>query len=143
MMYNMKTTEFGGFDLLGALGVTTASTVMACQNASLRYGVAVGEKKEVQIYTDTRFLAGVAGVVASQLGSPTIGRVGMDVATGMLSSLASTETCRYMASRKQQTEVASVAPAAAPAQIPQQAAAAPARARAGTKNTYGSMNYAW
>ena len=129
------TSEFGPLDLLGSLAVNAATTRMACQSDSLRYGIKV--KGDVPAYADFRFLGGVAAAAAGQfINSPTARRVGHDAAVGLLGSYVATEMCRSKALER--------ASAAAPA-IPEdasprarRAAAAAATAEEGAKNyVYG------
>lgn len=129
------TSEFGPLDLLGSLAVNAATTRMACQSDSLRYGIKV--KGDVPAYADFRFLGGVAAAAAGQfINNPTARRVGHDAAVGLLGSYVATEMCRSKALER--------ASAAAPA-IPEdasprarRAAAAAATAEEGAKNyVYG------
>jgi hypothetical protein len=129
------TSEFGPLDLLGSLAVNAATTRMACQSDSLRYGIKV--KGDVPAYADFRFLGGVAAAAAGQfINNPTARRVGHDAAVGLLGSYVATEMCRSKALER--------ASAAAPA-IPEDAsprarrvAAAAATAEEGAKNyVYG------
>ncbi len=130
------TSEFGPLDLLGSLAVNAATTRMACQSDSLRYGIKV--KGDVPAYADFRFLGGVAAAAAGQfINNPTARRVGHDAAVGLLGSYVATEMCRSKAMER--------ASAAAPAQIPEEdragrraAAASAAATEAGAKNyVYG------
>ena len=130
------TSEFGPLDLLGSLAVNAATTRMACQSDTLRYGIKV--KGEIPAYADFRFLGGVAAAAAGQfINNPTARRVGHDAAVGLLGSYVATEMCRSKALER--------ASAAAPAQIPEdasprarRAAAAAATAEEGAKNyVYG------
>ena len=133
-------SDFTPLDLLGSLGLNAAATHFACQDGTLRTGIKIGEKKEVHPLTDYRFMGGMAAALVGQFGPPMARRVGHDVATGLLNSFVTTETCRMAAQKKQET----AASPKAPAQIAQNAPT-PAR-RAGAKNfARGSMNstYSW
>ena len=131
-------SDFTPLDLLGSLGLNAAATHFACQDGSLRTGIKVGANKQVEAYTDARFLGGVAAALVGQFGPPMARRVGHDVATGLLGSFVSTETCRMAAKAKQEKE------AAAAAQIPEQAPA-PAAASGKKAKMAGSFNsaYGW
>jgi hypothetical protein len=95
-------SDFTPLDLLGSLGLNAAATHFACQDGTLRTGFKVGAKKQVEAYTDARFLGGLAAALAGQFGPPMARRVGHDVATGLLGSFIATETCRKAAERKKQ-----------------------------------------
>ena len=138
-------SDFTPLDLLGSLGLNAAATHFACQGQELRTGFAVemDGKKEVQAFTDYRFLAGAASAIAAQFGPPMVRRVGHDMATGHLGSCVATETCRIAAKAKQ--KVITFQDAAGPvAQISEAVRAVAPRAK-GAKLGRGSMNtsYAW
>lgn len=95
-------SDFTPLDLLGSLGLNAAATHFACQDGTLRTGIKVGANKQVEAYTDARFLGGVAAALVGQFGPPMARRVGHDVATGLLGSFVSTETCRMAAKAKKQ-----------------------------------------
>ena len=127
-------SEFTPLDLLGSLGLNAAATHFACQDSTLRTGIKVGANKQVEAYTDARFLGGIAAALVGQFGPPMARRVGHDVATGLLGSFVSTETCRMAAKAKQEKEAAAAASAA---QITEQAAAS--AAAGGKKVKMGAM----
>lgn len=125
------TSEFGPLDLLGSLAVNAATTRMACQSDTLRYGIKV--KGDVPAWADFRFLGGVAAAAAGQfINNPTARRVGHDTAVGLLGSYVATEMCRSKALER--------ASSAAPAQIP---AEEPAGRRAAAAAEAGAKNYVY
>lgn len=145
-------SDFTPLDLLGSLGLNAAATHFACQDGSLRTGIKVGANKQVEAYTDARFLGGVAAALVGQFGPPMARRVGHDVATGLLGSFVATETCRMAAKAKQKqitfSDVASAEQAAIADQAAASAAAAasaPAKGKGGKNYARGSMNsaYGW
>ena len=95
-------SDFTPLDLLGSLGLNAAATHFACQDGTLRTGIKIGANKQVEAYTDARFLGGIAAAIAGQFGPPMARRVGPDVATGLLGSFVATETCRMAAKAKKQ-----------------------------------------
>lgn len=95
-------SDFTPLDLLGSLGLNAAATHFACQDGTLRTGIKIGANKQVEAYTDARFLGGLAAAIAGQFGPPMARRVGHDVATGLLGSFVATETCRMAAKAKKQ-----------------------------------------
>jgi hypothetical protein len=95
-------SDFTPLDLLGSLGLNAAATHFACQDGTLRTGIKIGANKQVEAYTDARFLGGIAAAIAGQFGPPMARRVGHDVATGLLGSFVATETCRMAAKAKKQ-----------------------------------------
>lgn len=95
-------SDFTPLDLLGSLGLNAAATHFACQDGTLRTGFKIGANKQVEAYTDARFLGGLAAAIAGQFGPPMARRVGHDVATGLLGSFVATETCRMAAKAKKQ-----------------------------------------
>jgi len=152
-----EASDFTPLDLLGSLGLNAAATHFACQDGSLRTGIKIGKggtdgKGQVEAFTDTRFLAGLAAAVAAQFGPPMARRVGHDVATGLLGSFVATETCRMAAEakyNKDQTRL-TIEPDYQGKQIPAAPPAASTAPPAGTsKNMHargrGSMNssYGW
>ena len=146
-------SDFTPLDLLGSLGLNAAATHFACQGQELRTGFAVemDGKKEVQAFTDYRFLAGAASAIVAQFGPPMVRRVGHDMATGLLGSFVATETCRMAAKAKQKVitfqdvagPVSQISEAAA--QISEAARAVAPRAKGAKNYARGSMNtsYAW
>ena len=140
-------SDFTPLDLLGSLGLNAAATHFACQDGTLRTGIKIGANKQVEAYTDARFLGGLAAAIAGQFGPPMARRVGHDVATGLLGSFVATETCRMAAKAKKQ-HIEMVADVEAAPQVTESAPAAKA-GKAGVKseNRYGrgSMNssYGW
>ena len=141
-------SDFTPLDLLGSLGLNAAATHFACQDGSLRTGIKVGANKQVEAYTDARFLGGVAAALVGQFGPPMARRVGHDVATGLLGSFVATETCRMAAQAKQkQITFQDVVPPETQAIADQAAASAPkSKVKSGGNNyARGSMNsaYGW
>lgn len=143
-------SDFTPLDLLGSLGLNAAATHFACQDGSLRTGFKVGsgETKQVEAYTDARFLGGVAAALVGQFGPPMARRVGHDVATGLLGSFVATETCRAAAKAKQK-QIIFQDTAAEAAAITDQSTASTAASKKGEKAKMGygrgSMNsaYGW
>ena len=95
-------SDFTPLDLLGSLGLNAAATHFDCQDGTLCTGIKIGANKQVEAYTDARFLGGIAAAIAGQFGPPMARRVGHDVATGLLGSFVATETCRMAAKAKKQ-----------------------------------------
>lgn len=141
-------SDFTPLDLLGSLGLNAAATHFACQDGTLRTGFKIGANKQVEAYTDARFLGGLAAALAGQFGPPMARRVGHDVATGLLGSFVATETCRMAAKAKKQhiEMVADVEPPQLTESAPASAPRGGAKAKGGAKNyARGSMNssYGW
>jgi hypothetical protein len=137
-------SDFTPLDLLGSLGLNAAATHFACQDGTLRTGFKIGANKQVEAYTDARFLGGLAAAIAGQFGPPMARRVGHDVATGLLGSFVATETCRMAAKAKKQ-HIEMVADVEPP-QISESAPAAGVKGKGTSKNyARGSMNssYGW
>ena len=137
-------SDFTPLDLLGSLGLNAAATHFACQDGTLRTGIKIGANKQVEAYTDARFLGGIAAAIAGQFGPPMARRVGHDVATGLLGSFVATETCRMAAkAKKQHSEMVPDQITEAP---PADSAPAAGVKGKGAKNyARGSMNssYGW
>jgi hypothetical protein len=137
-------SDFTPLDLLGSLGLNAAATHFACQDGTLRTGFKIGANKQVEAYTDARFLGGLAAAIAGQFGPPMARRVGHDVATGLLGSFVATETCRMAAKAKKQ-HIEMVADAEPAPQLSESAPAAGAKAKGAKNYARGSMNssYGW
>ena len=105
-------SPFAPVDLLGGLVVNVVATNMTCKDPNFRIGI---QNKEgvVQPFADYRFLGGLAAAVAGQLSNnPMVTRVGHDLASGLLHSFVSTETCI-----KNMRETGGLQAGAPPAQI--------------------------
>ena len=137
-------SDFTPLDLLGSLGLNAAATHFACQDGTLRTGFKIGANKQVEPYTDARFLGGLAAAIAGQFGPPMARRVGHDVATGLLGSFIATETCRKAAEAKKK-HIEMVADAEPAPQLSESAPAAGAKAKGAKNYARGSMNssYGW
>ena len=137
-------SDFTPLDLLGSLGLNAAATHFACQDGTLRTGIKIGANKQVEAYTDARFLGGLAAAIAGQFGPPMARRVGHDVATGLLGSFVATETCRMAAKAKKQ-HIEMVPNVENAPQVTESAPAAGVKAKGAKNYARGSMNssYGW
>jgi len=104
-------SEFSPLDLLGTLALNAGMTHLACTHKSGSFRVGIVSKKtgDVPAYADYRFLAGVGSAIAASFGGPMVRRVGHDLATGLLGSYVSTETCRRQALKRIEEAGASAA----------------------------------
>lgn len=111
-------SPFAPVDLLGGLVVNAVATNMTCKSPNFRVGIK-NKQGVIQPFADYRLLGGLAAAVAGQLSNnDMVTRVGHDLASGLLHSFVSTETCI------KQMQNAGTLSAAAPAQISEDAAQA-------------------
>jgi len=106
-------SEFTPLDLLGSLALNAGMTHLACthKSGSFRLGMVSKKTGDVPAYADYRFLGGITAAVLSAFAGPTVRRAGHDIASGLLGSYVSTETCRRQ-SLKRIEAAAAQAPAA-------------------------------
>lgn len=124
-------SPFAPVDLLGGLVVNAVATNMTCKSPNFRVGIK-NKQGIIQPFADYRLLGGLAAAVAGQLSNnDMVTRVGHDLASGLLHSFVSTETCI------KQMQNAGTLSAAAPAQITEDAAAQAEMAGAHANYAYG------
>jgi len=125
-------SPFAPVDLLGGLVVNAVATNMTCKSPNFRVGIK-NKQGIIQPFADYRLLGGLAAAVAGQLSNnDMVTRVGHDLASGLLHSFVSTETCI------KQMQNAGTLSAAAPAQISEEN-------KEGSDNIYAGAhaNYAY
>ena len=95
-------SEFTPLDLLGTLAINAGMSHLACthKSGSFRVGIASKKTGDIPAYADFRFLGGVGSALAASFGGPMVRRLGHDLATGLLGSYVSTETCRRQALKR-------------------------------------------
>ena len=121
-----KQQQMGGvLDVVGALAVNFGASHMASAQPNLRW---IPWGKTDNAYLDARLIGGIASLGASMWGGPVWGRVGQDVAQGLLGSFVATERVRAASiARMQQQQIPASTPAqAAPATAPPWGTPAPA-----------------